>query len=185
MLQLIFDNLFLGIILLIMVGILYLPIYFLLRKKQIPILKQMSWIGLAGIVFIILFATILFSIVGGGVSFNPPRRFLNLVPFRWIFETYTMGFSRMMSQVISNMLMFVPLGFLLPVVFKNFRSVFKTTILGFLFSFSIEVIQYFIGRSADIDDLILNTLGGIIGYGIFILFNKCLQRKNWWYNLLN
>ena len=74
MLQLIFDNLFLGIILLIMVGILYLPVYFLLRKKQIPILKQMSWIGLVGIVFIILFATILFSIVGGGVSFNPPRR---------------------------------------------------------------------------------------------------------------
>ena len=83
------------------------------------------------------------------------------------------------------MLMFVPLGFLLPVVFKNFRSTFKTTLLVFLFSFSIEVIQYFIGRSADIDDLILNTLGGIIGYGIFILFNKCLQRKNWWYNLLN
>lgn len=117
MLQLIFDNLFLGIILLIMVGILYLPVYFLLRKKQIPILKQMSWVGLVGIVFIILFATILFSIVGGGVSFNPSRRFLNLVPFRWIFETYTMGSSRMMSQVISNMLMFVPLGFLLPVVF--------------------------------------------------------------------
>ena len=116
--------------------------------------------------------------------FRSPRRFLNLVPFRWIFETYTMGFSRMMSQVISNMLMFVPLGFLLPVVFKNFRSAFKTTLLVFLFSFSIEAIQYFIGRSADIDDLILNTLGGIIGYGIFLLFDKRLQSKNWWYNLL-
>ncbi|MFR9294261.1 MAG: VanZ family protein [Turicibacter sanguinis] len=40
------------------------------------------------------------------------------------------------------------------------------------------------GRSSDIDDLILNTLGGIIGYGIFILFNKWLSTQNWWKNLL-
>ncbi len=178
MLQNILDNIFLGVILLIIVGIIYLPFYFILRKKQIPLLRQLSYLGLAGIIFIILFATILISIIGSGLNFNPPYHRLNLIPFSWLFDTFTM------SQVISNIIMFIPLGFLLPIVFKKFRSFFNTTLFAFAFSFFIECFQYFIGRSSDIDDLILNTLGGIIGYGIFILFNKWLSTQNWWKNLL-
>ena len=118
MLQNILDNIFLGVILLIIVGIIYLPFYFILRKKQIPILRQLSYLGLAGIIFIILFATILISIIGSGLNFNPPYHRLNLIPFSWLFDTFTM------SQVISNIIMFIPLGFLLPIVFKKFRSFF-------------------------------------------------------------
>lgn len=81
MLQNILDNIFLGVILLIIVGIIYLPFYFILRKKQIPILRQLSYLGLAGIIFIILFATILISIIGSGLNFNPPYHRLNLIPF--------------------------------------------------------------------------------------------------------
>ena len=122
MLQNILDNIFLGVILLIIVGIIYLPFYFILRKKQIPILRQLSYLGLAGIIFIILFATILLSIIGSGLNFNPPYHRLNLIPFSWLFDTFTM------SQVISNIIMFIPLGFLLPIVFKKFRSFFNTTL---------------------------------------------------------
>lgn len=46
-----------------------------------------------------------------------------------------------------------------------------------IFSFSIEFIQYFIGRSADIDDLILNTLGGMLGFGVYLMTDKWLFRK--------
>ena len=101
MLQNILDNIFLGVILLIIVGIIYLPFYFILRKKQIPILRQLSYLGLAGIIFIILFATILISIIGSGLNFNPPYHRLNLIPFSWLFDTFTM------SQVISNIIMFM------------------------------------------------------------------------------
>ena len=132
MLQNILDNIFLGVILLIIVGIIYLPFYFILRKKQIPILRQLSYLGLAGIIFIILFATILISIIGSGLNFNPPYHRLNLIPFSWLFDTFTM------SQVISNIIMFIPLGFLLPIVFKKFRSFFNTTLFAFAFSFFIE-----------------------------------------------
>ncbi|MFR9296077.1 MAG: VanZ family protein, partial [Turicibacter sanguinis] len=128
MLQNILDNIFLGVILLIIVGIIYLPFYFILRKKQIPILRQLSYLGLAGIIFIILFATILISIIGSGLNFNPPYHRLNLIPFSWLFDTFTM------SQVISNIIMFIPLGFLLPIVFKKFRSFFNTTLFAFAFS---------------------------------------------------
>ena len=132
MLQNILDNIFLGVILLIIVGIIYLPFYFILRKKQIPILRQLSYLGLAGIIFIILFATILISIIGSGLNFNPPYHRLNLIPFSWLFDTFTM------SQVISNIIMFIPLGFLLPIVFKKFRFFFNTTLFAFAFSFFIE-----------------------------------------------
>ncbi len=180
----ILNNIFLGLIILLIVGSCYTPIYFMIRKKQIPILKQLSWIALAGIIFVILFATILLNVIAGGLSFNPPYHHLNLVPFSWLFETWEMGFRAMMTQVISNMIMFVPFGFLLPVVFKFFGSLLKTTGFAFCFSFLIEVFQYFIGRSCDIDDLILNTLGAIIGYGIFLLFSKWFRDTNWWTQLL-
>jgi glycopeptide antibiotics resistance protein len=48
----------------------------------------------------------------------------------------------------------------------------------------IETFQYFIGRSADVDDLIMNTIGGFIGYGIFALLNKCLNSKDLWQKVL-
>ncbi len=180
----ILNNIFLGLIILLVVGLCYLPIYFIIQKRQIPILKQLSWLALAGIIFIILFATILLNVIAGGLTFNPPYHRLNLVPFNWLFDTWEMGFRAMITQVISNVIMFVPLGFLLPIVFKTFRSLLKTTRSAFCFSFLIEVFQYFIGRSCDIDDLILNTLGAVIGYGIFLLFSKWFRNKNWWTPLL-
>ena len=55
--------------------------------------------------------------------------------------------------------------------------------LMLLFSFLIEFIQYFIGRSADIDDLILNTLGAMLGYFIFYIFSGLFRNKNIWKKL--
>ena len=63
--------------------------------------------------------------------------------------------------------MFVPYGFLLPLLFCKTRTFWKTFIIVFFSSFMIEFVQYFIGRSCDIDDLIMNTLGGCIGYGVY------------------
>lgn len=83
----------------------------------------------------------------------------------------------------ANIFMFVPMGFITPVAFKEVRFFPKTILCVVAFSFCIEFIQYFIGRSADIDDLILNTLGGIIGYGIYALFSKCLGEKRFWRKL--
>jgi len=51
-------------------------------------------------------------------------------------------------------------------------------------TFSIEFIQYFMGRVADIDDVLENLLGGMIGYGIFAAFNQLLKSKIWWGKLI-
>lgn len=171
----VFDYLVTGSLLMLVVFFCYIPIFFLLRKKQIPVLKQLSWVCFVGVIFVILVATGMLDLVlGGPYTFNPPYHFLNLIPFGWIRETWAMGFLAMISQVIGNILMFVPFGFLLPLVFNACRSFYKTGLVVISFSFSIELVQYFIGRSADIDDLILNTLGGMIGFLVYLMTDKLL-----------
>lgn len=63
-----------------------------------------------------------------------------------------------------NILMFIPFGFLLPAIWPTFRSLKKVTIVAFLFSLTIETMQLFTNRLSATDDLIMNTLGAIIGY---------------------
>ena len=63
-----------------------------------------------------------------------------------------------------NAFMFMPLGFLLPLIWKSFRQAKKTVVFGFLMSLTIEVCQLFCFRATDVDDLIMNTLGAFLGY---------------------
>ena len=78
-----------------------------------------------------------------------------------------MGFARMIEQLLLNIVMFVPLGFLTPVCFPKFRPLRPCLFSLTGYSLTIEILQFFIGRSADIDDLIMNTLGGILGWLLF------------------
>ena len=63
-----------------------------------------------------------------------------------------------------NAFMFMPLGFLLPLIWKSFRQAKKTVVFGFLMSLTIEICQLFCFRATDVDDLIMNTLGAFLGY---------------------
>lgn len=72
-----------------------------------------------------------------------------------------------------NVLLFVPLGVALPLLWNSSRNCLKTVGAGFLLSLFIEISQLFNIRATDIDDLIMNTLGTLIGY---ILYALCLRR---------
>lgn len=98
---------------------------------------------------------------------------VNFYPFRTIksYINYS-SFAHAFLNIAGNILLFVPFGFLLPMIYKEFKSFKNTVGLSIIFSFFIEFIQFFIGRSVDIDDLLLNTVGGIIGFLIFICFRK-------------
>ncbi len=63
-----------------------------------------------------------------------------------------------------NILLFMPLGFFLPVLWRQYRSPKSTVLTGFILSLSIEILQIFTYRLTDIDDLITNTLGTVIGF---------------------
>ena len=69
-------------------------------------------------------------------------------------------------------------------VFPRLRACWKTLLAALGITALIEVLQYFTGRSADIDDVIMNVLGAVMGYGLFALLNKALQSRKWWQNML-
>jgi len=68
------------------------------------------------------------------------------------------------KNTILNIVLFIPMGFLVPAIWKNYRSMKATVFMGLALSVSIEILQIFTFRLTDIDDLITNTAGTVIGY---------------------
>lgn len=76
-----------------------------------------------------------------------------------------------------NIIMLMPLGFLLPYIWKNFRNPLKVAFTGFLFSVFIEFTQLPTNRLSDIDDLIMNTVGAVLGYVVWKMIGKYFFNK--------
>ena len=98
----------------------------------------------------------------------------NFTPFKEMFR-YTLGSNLFIKNVIGNMVMFMPYGFFTG-YFLKINKVSVVLLLSMLVSTSIEVIQGYIGRVFDIDDIILNVIGSIIGFLIYKLFDKIKDR---------
>ena len=79
-------------------------------------------------------------------------------------------------NVVGNAAMFAPSGVVLPIVYERLNSFWKVAAAGAFLSLCIEILQLpFPSRASDIDDLILNTLGVAIGYGIYAAFKHFMQ----------
>ena len=129
------------------------------------------------IVVVVRFTFCPFGKVDGKIQpllFDPEKVFplwVNFKPFIYLFDYPTM--REALLNLIGNTAMFIPLGIVWPAVFKKLNTHGKVILAGFGVSLTIEVLQLpFFGRSTDIDDLILNTLGFLIGYGIYLLVRK-------------
>ena len=76
-------------------------------------------------------------------------------------------------NLAGNVVMFVPLGFLLPKVSARQRKLWRTMLTTALLVMLVEMVQLFSLRgSCDVDDVILNVLGAVIGYGIYKILGK-------------
>ena len=96
---------------------------------------------------------------------------INLVPLVNLFD-YDI-FSEALINFIGNTAMFIPLGIVWPIVFKELDTPLKNLAAGVGFSLLIEILQLpFFDRVSDIDDLLLNTLGFAVGYGVYRLVIK-------------
>ncbi len=98
----------------------------------------------------------------------------NFIPFREIFR-YDITSKLFFRNVIGNVMLFVPFGMFVTHYVKN-SKVYITIIISFLVSCAIEFAQMQIGRTADIDDVILNTLGGLLGYLLYKLGSKVAKK---------
>lgn len=113
---------------------------------------------------------------------------LNIVPFTEIFR-YKMGSKLFMINVVGNILIFVPFGYFVSGYVKA-SKVSHILFISLLTSLTVELVQLQIGRSFDIDDIMLNVAGSIIGFLLFIgltAIKKHLPRifqSDMFYNLI-
>lgn len=100
---------------------------------------------------------------------------IELIPFVGLIQILHNSLRVFLYLFIGNLIWFVPLGFLLPLLTKAKAS---TIFYGFLLSLYIEVSQYIFGTGvSEVEDLILNTLGTAIGYGLFLLLRRLYRRR--------
>ncbi len=105
-----------------------------------------------------------------GLGAQPgPRSYFNLVPFR----SYFADPPRTVAEVLGNVALFVPLGLLLPFVSRRWTLPLVLSVAAVL-SMIIEVGQFLLnqGRSADIDDVVLNVIGAVVGWSLWLVASK-------------
>lgn len=101
---------------------------------------------------------------------------VNLIPFVNLLD-YDSRFD-LLINVIGNTAMFIPTGIMTPLIYRSRNTLPKVLAVGGGISLAIELIQLpFAVRASDIDDLILNTAGCLIGYGIYALVRLLKHRK--------
>lgn len=141
---------------------------------QYALFKQCN-LGKMFMVFIFSFYSMaVFSLVGIPTVYTMKVDFtFNLVPVIDIFNRPV----EYIKNTILNIILFMPMGFLLPVIWKEYHSIKKTVFMGLAISVIIELLQIFTFRLTDIDDLITNTLGTFLGYCCGKIFSFKLPLK--------
>ena len=95
---------------------------------------------------------------------------ISLIPFYFLFDRY----DGWLTNIIGNIAMFIPVGIVWPICFRKLDSIKKTIFAGMVFTLSIELTQLLCPeRHTDIDDLILNSSGVVIGACILFAVRKC------------
>lgn len=102
---------------------------------------------------------------------------VNLKPFVYWLDYPTM--KEALLNLIGNTAMFIPLGIVWPAVFKRLNTHGKVIAAGVGISLTIEILQLpFFNRATDIDDLILNSAGFLMGYGIYLAVVRRILSKH-------
>ncbi len=125
-----------------------------------------------------------FTIVPTHLSgFRNPRSYhINVIPLGYSFTCFLQDSNQSphittfcLRNTLGNLVLFVPLGILLPLVSNRFLSLKRVLLFALMLSVSVEAIQFllrFFGnpRAVDIDDVILNALGACVGFAIYKSF---------------
>jgi glycopeptide antibiotics resistance protein len=158
------------------------PVWFIARtafRKRIPGLTisfMREFLYFISFLYIIALAAITIVPLSFAIHKTPSADDINLVPFKTILRTirHSMAGQRfspamLFENTAGNIVLFLPLGFLLPLVWKKINSFTSIFFIALLYSALIEFLQYIersfgAYRSVDIDDVILNTLGALLGW---------------------
>jgi glycopeptide antibiotics resistance protein len=147
--------------------LLYLPFALILRKKDraYPFIRHLTNYLLIGYALALIYVTFFWAVTRSDLPVS--ERLHPLPGDSFLFALQYDG-GLWSSQIMWNVCLFMPLGGLLPCVFSKLRKgAWKTVLICLLLSLCIETLQFFIGRVADMDDVICNTLGGAFGRALY------------------
>ncbi len=168
------------LLLLVTVIVVSLRISYIIKyKPNFTFYKELIYFG-----FIIYVLCLFYVVTFQDVSWSTS----NYIPFKEMFR-YSFGSRMFFKNVIGNMLMFVPFGFFVSYILKLGKARY-ILLLSSVASLTIESIQLVIGRVFDVDDIILNIVGGLVGFLLFkfIYFLKVKSpeflKKDIIYNIL-
>ena len=165
-------------------------LYNVVKNKRINIARE--------IILFIFFVYFLFLLLltifkGGRIEFsNQFNSFMyrehgllgiiNIVPIKETINTFMhseTGMRNSLRNLIGNILVFMPLGFFMPLLFDKFNNLKKVLKVGCLSSLAIELSQLFVGSNVcDIDDVIYNTLGALAGFICYKTFETIIKKVN-------
>ena len=135
--------------------------YIFKNREKVSIYKELLMLSF------IIYILCLFQVVTFQDEVNWATN--NFIPLKEIFR-YDIGSRLFFKNVLGNMVMFMPFGFFVSYYLKSDRAI-STVILTIIASVSIEIVQMLIGRVFDVDDILLNLLGGVFGYYIYHVLN--------------
>ncbi len=115
----------------------------------------------------IIYVLLLFELLTG--TENSYGSGINNIPFKEIMR-YEFGSKMFIYNVLGNILIFVPFGYFISRYVKP-KKILPIIVDALITSVTVETVQLKIGRSFDIDDIILNIVGAIIGYFVYIAFD--------------
>jgi glycopeptide antibiotics resistance protein len=135
--------------------------YLIVNHKKISIYNELISF------FFIIYIMLLFELV---TSTDFESFSNNFIPFKEIFR-YSLTSKLFYRNVIGNIILFIPFGYFISYYCK-LNKWYLSFLISLITSFTIETIQMGIGRSFDVDDIILNVLGGLIGYIFYAILKK-------------
>ena len=144
-----------------------LPILFLYQIFIFHNIKKTA----AYIIFILYLTAMCFLVGFPSVTGIKIDWSYNIIPFYGMLNDITNSYL--------NILLFIPLGIFVPCLWPEYRSMMKTVGLGLMTSLGIEILQIFTFRATDINDVITNVAGTMIGYLIGRLIIKRFPQLNW------
>lgn len=158
-------------------------IYIKMKKKEFNVVREVILLGfvifIAGLTSQTVIPKFEFSADGFGIIENGVHQ-TNLIPFKVFSQTryevlVNKNINYFLINFLGNIILFMPFGFVIPLLWKI--SAKKAVLIGFLASLFIETCQLFLARGTDVDDLILNTFGALLGALLFKILQRAFKGK--------
>lgn len=139
---------------------------------------------IAGVLFTVYFAVLFYFLFFSeemGRTYSERAYHYNLVPFkeimRFIRYRKALGTYAVVLNLAGNIIAFMPFGTFLPIYYERCRKMWYTVLYSFELSLVVEILQLvFKVGSLDVDDLILNTIGGLFGFLVYELVKQFIRK---------